>query len=873
MPRSYAEIVSYLTAPFLETELRSSYKKLTDAIEAYQCLPEKSTDEQRAKAARSVKVLAHQMGIDSELRIGEGDTYEYTADDVLRVENYAEEIANEKMTGNLYVLGEPYSAKDIESTVVAMSADPIAYSLLKLDKMRGRASADEEKRQARFTQKYLNPAKKLVAKLLQSEPSDPEALLRQVGGVSQSDIDRAREIVKSQSEAQDMMSMMMMAAQSSRKGAGMAVMMGGHSRDTTSHGGGSAISASMRAKMRSMARGMDPQKALDMAKKMGASPEALKKMEQKMKESAERRAAGKTTGGMSGGMGAMAGQKYSEAAKDSAQAILELLQALSNVGRYREALQRSPNEELTSIVNALRGGYVVPQPGGDPVSSPNAVPTGRNLFGINAEATPSETAWKKGVELADATIAMYRKEHGGEYPRKVSYTLWSGEFIETQGATVAQVLYMLGVEPVRDFFGRVSDLRLIPASKLGRPRIDVAVQTSGQLRDLAASRLFLINRAVVMAAEADDSGKVVNNVAEGLVSAERYLTERGVSPKEAREVARHRVFGALNGGYGTGIQSMVMKSDAWEETGSIAEVYLNNMNAYYGSEADWESVSQYAFEAALTNTDAVVQPRQSNTWGALSLDHVYEFTGGMSLALEKVTGKSPDAYLSDYRNRNHVKMQSVREAVSIEGRATLFNPAFIKEKMKGGATSANELTEMVSNTFGWNVTKPDVVDKHMWDRIYSVYVQDSLGLGTRQFFEAQNPAALQEMTAIMMESARKGFWEASAEQLAAVANMHVELVNKYRPACSGFVCDNAKLRSFIAQNVANEHNKADYSQKIAAVREVAASQQQDGMVMKKENIGSPTETTTNDSTVLVVGIVLVALLGAILLIRRRRRQG
>ena len=28
--------------------------------------------------------------------------------------------------------------------------------------------------------------------------------------------------------------------------------------------------------------------------------------------------------------------------------------------------------------------------------------------------------------------------------------------------------------------------------------------------------------------------------------------------------------------------------------------------------------------AVLHNTDAVVQPRQSNTWGALSLDHVYE---------------------------------------------------------------------------------------------------------------------------------------------------------------------------------------------------------------------------------------------------------
>lgn len=34
---------------------------------------------------------------------------------------------------------------------------------------------------------------------------------------------------------------------------------------------------------------------------------------------------------------------------------------------------------------------------------------------------------------------------------------------------IAQVLYMLGVEPVRDAYGRVSDLRLIPSEQLGGP--------------------------------------------------------------------------------------------------------------------------------------------------------------------------------------------------------------------------------------------------------------------------------------------------------------------------------------------------------------------------------------------------------------------
>ena len=160
---------------------------------------------------------------------------------------------------------------------------------------------------------------------------------------------------------------------------------------------------------------------------------------------------------------------------------------------------------MRSILNALAGGYVAPTSGGDAVANPQAVPTGRNLYSVNAETTPSEQAWAKGRELAENTLAQYKAAHG-DYPRKVSYTFWSSEFIESEGATIAQVLYMLGVEPVRDAYGRVSDLRLIPSEELGRPRVDVVVQTSGQFRDLAASRLELISRAVEMAAaSADDA--------------------------------------------------------------------------------------------------------------------------------------------------------------------------------------------------------------------------------------------------------------------------------------------------------------------------------------------------------------------------------
>ena len=407
---------------------------------------------------------------------------------------------------------------------------------------------------------------------------------------------------------------------------------------------------------------------------------------------------------------------------------------------------------------------------------------------------------------------------------------------------------------------------------MGRPRIDVVVQTSGQLRDLAASRLFLINRAVEMAAAAKND-EFQNMVADGVVEAERSLIEKGLTPKDAREMAAFRVFGGMNGGYGTGIQGMVEAGDRWESEEEIANTYLNNMGAYYGSEKNWEVFKQFAFEAALTRTDAVIQPRQSNTWGALSLDHVYEFMGGMNLAVRNVTGKDPDAYLSDYRNRNNVRMQEVKEAIGVESRTTIFNPNYIREKMKGEASSAGSFAEIIRNTYGWNVMKPKAIDKEMWDEIYNVYVKDKFNMGMQKYFEDQNPAALQEITAVMMETARKGMWKASKEQLADIAKLHTELVEKYNPACSGFVCDNAKLREFIASNTTAQSAQT-YKEKIQDVREKVAESADKGMVMKKQEMNSAEadqQTNTLNNTIVAV-VVLVAIAVIVVVIRRKRKQ-
>ncbi|MDR2010476.1 MAG: cobaltochelatase subunit CobN [Bacteroidales bacterium] len=838
--RSYATTISYLTPPFMESETRGQFKTLQTNIRDYYNVSENN----QSQVSLAVKKVTVEMGLHRELRLDSILSKPYTTEEIERIENFAEEISNEKMTGQLYITGIPYDSDKIRSSVLAMCTDPIAYSLSALDRQTGKITDKQLENKSLFTQRYIEPSKILVNQILDGKPVTNE-LICKLSGISMKELQEAKGILNSPTKGMVMVSMNNSSSDSKN--------------ETSKSGGGHPA----------------------WIPKIGKRPEETKQQSKEyidVKNSGGHPANIPKTGEMPDSIKQMSAiqnnskTEYTKEQKEHARAIVELERTLNNVLNYQNALIQSPETELNSILNALSGGYIAPSPGGDAVANPNAVPTGRNLYAINAEATPSEVAWEKGITLVNTTLEQYKKQHG-EYPKKISYTFWSSEFIESEGTTIAQALYMLGIEPVRDAFGRVQDIRLIPSESLGRPRIDIVVQTSGQFRDLAASRLNLISRAVEMAASSDND-KFGNYVSESTIEIERQLVNNGVPPKDAREMSSQRIFGGVNGMYGTGIQEMVKSGDKWENEKEIAETYIKNMGAVYGSDKNWGEYHSGLLHAVLHNTDIVVQPRQSNTWGALSLDHVFEFMGGINLAVRDVTGKDPDAYFADYRNRNNVKIQELKEAIGVESRTTVFNPAYIKEVMKGKASSASQITEVVTNTYAWNVMKPDVIDNEMWDQIYDVYVKDSYGLGVRNFFKSENPAALQEITAVMMETARKGMWKATEQQLIDIAGLHTDLVKEFGPNGSGFAGSNSKLQDFIAQNV-NQKNANEYKDQIEKMKTANPDPDiiKDGMVLKRDSYNQHENGEKNSlNGVIVVSVVLIAFVVLLTILRKKRRK-
>ncbi|QDS96481.1 Aerobic cobaltochelatase subunit CobN [Roseimaritima multifibrata] len=506
------------------------------------------------------------------------------------------------------------------------------------------------------------------------------------------------------------------------------------------------------------------------------------------------------------------------------QGLIELIQTIQ---QNASNLRSSPSHELGEILAALDAEFIAPSSGGDPLVNPASVPTGRNLFSINAEQTPTLEAWRVGVKLTDEMLTAHRASHQGEFPRQVAFSLWGGEFIRGKGTSIAQIMYLMGVRPVWNSRGVAYDVEVIPAEQLARPRIDVLVQTSGQFRDAAASRIALIDQAVQIVGRLAPDGQP-NYVREGTEQTELALKSNGVSAQQARDFATARVFGAAsNSSYGTQILGMVEKGDTWEDGSQVAQRYVENMSGVYRDGERWGAVLPGLLEAQMEGVDAVVHSRSSNTWGPLSLDHVYEFMGGITLAVRETTGKDPVGYFSDQRQPGRARVTTSVGAIREEARTALWNPKFIKSLQREGPSAAASMTESVRNMYGWNVMQPAAIGQDMWDETYRVYVEDKHDLQMREYFEEKNPYALQDMAAVMLETARKGYWTPGPEVLRNLAEVHTELVAEHGAACSYETCGNAAFHEFLMEHLTAPGNEVS-PQSVEAYQLALASALQPG---------------------------------------------
>lgn len=468
------------------------------------------------------------------------------------------------------------------------------------------------------------------------------------------------------------------------------------------------------------------------------------------------------------------------------------LQAFEEKARDLDRRLRD-TQENEMLLAGLAGRFIPPAAGGDPIRNPE-VQSGRNLYAFEADKIPARAAYESAAKAYGQVVQAFRSEHGGAYPQKLAFSLWSSEAIRHLGVTEAQVLHALGLRPAWDAGGRVTALDIIPAAELGRPRVDVVVQVTSVYRDQFDSFMRLLADALDRLSQLDEPDNPIAGNNRRIAAA---LEGKGLSADEARDAAGYRIFSNAPGAYGTGVPGLALQSTAWDDDAALARQFLSSSRYAYGSQGWGRSTPQANLLAEqLRGAQAVIMSRSSNLHGVLSTDHPFEFMGGLSAAIRHLDGASPQLLISDLRSQT-VKTTGLARFLADELRVRYLNPQWITAMQQEGYAGTLQVLNATNNLFGWQATDPDMVRDDQWQALFDTYVSDTRQLGTQEWFEEHNPTAQAQVLERMAEAIRKGYWDASDQTRRALAERWQELEQQFNvdtgaPLTRQFIADMAQ---------------------------------------------------------------------------------
>ena len=450
--------------------------------------------------------------------------------------------------------------------------------------------------------------------------------------------------------------------------------------------------------------------------------------------------------------------------RDGADSAVEWLSFRVNVDRAQSlpiflllaniTKQLDSNNEIESLLGALRGEYILPGPGADIVQNPNVLPTGRNTHAVNPYSVPSQRAFTRAELTADALLRRHFEERG-RYPRALALVLWGLDNIKTQGEGVAQALHLLGVRPVRDALNRATEIEIVPLKNLKHPRMDVVMTVSGIFRDLFAPTMALLDKAVRRVAALDEPFEM-NYV-------RRNIAEKMDLDGGEFDDAVARVFSNAPGNYGTNVNFMVMQSE-WETADTLGDLFVTRKCFAYTRDSKGRTIegreARDLMDHALSRVEATYQNIDSFEVGITDVDHYFEYLGGISKAVEKRAQARPAIYLSDSLSPQ-TKIRSLEETIRLETRAKTLNPKWYEGMLQHGFRGVAEIENHVANTFGWSATA-DAVDPWIYTEVARTFLLDSEMFNRLQKL---NPHSVSSLTKRLIEAHDRGYWNPDEEVL------------------------------------------------------------------------------------------------------------
>ncbi|MCW2243892.1 cobaltochelatase subunit CobN [Azospirillum canadense] len=431
-----------------------------------------------------------------------------------------------------------------------------------------------------------------------------------------------------------------------------------------------------------------------------------------------------------------------------------LLAAVARSGNAEEAAERLDacgEAEMAALLAGLDGRFVKPGPGGSPARGrADTLPTGRNLYALDPRGVPTPTAWTLGWQAADALITRYLQDHG-DWPKRLVVDCWGTPTMRTGGDELAQAMALLGVRPLwENGSGRVTGFEVMPASVLGRPRVDVTLRISGLFRDVFPQQIALFDQAV-RAVIAEDEPEDVNPVAATARADRTALKGGGTPPDTAERWAAARIFGSAPGVYGTALSGMIARGD-WASRADFGAAYLEGSCHAYGKDLDGAPLPAL-FRRRVGEADALVHHQDQREHDVLSTDGFMQYEGGFSAAAA-LTDNDPALYHLDSSEPEAPTVRTLAEEIARVLRGRAANPRWIAGMMRHGYRGAAELAASVDTLYAFAATTA-AVRSHHFDQLFDAYVEDH---SVWDFLAQSNPAAARHILDRLADAMERGLW-------------------------------------------------------------------------------------------------------------------
>merc|ERR1719253_1216692 len=417
------------------------------------------------------------------------------------------------------------------------------------------------------------------------------------------------------------------------------------------------------------------------------------------------------------------------------------------------------NNELPGLMNALNGEYIIPGPGGDPVRNPDVLPTGKNMHALDPQSIPTKAAVDTAFVVVNRLLENMEKQ--GETPESIAFTLWGTDNIKTYGESLAQVLALVGARPVPDSLGRVNKVELVSLEELNRPRIDVVCNCSGVFRDLFINQMNLLDRAIKMAAEADEPVEM-NYVRK---HAQEQAEELNISLRQAAT----RVFSNAAGSYSANV-GLAVENGANVDEQQLQEQFTARKGFALNSDNPGElQESSGLFKSALSKVDVTFQNLDSSEISLTDVSHYFDSDPTKVVESLRKDGKKPTALIADTTTAN-AQVRSLSAQVRLDSRTKLLNPKFYEAALKGGYEGVREIPKSMRYPFGWSTTA-GAVDNFVYEDANETYISDE---SIRKQMLDKNPDALRDMVETFLEANSKGYWDTSDDNIEQLKQVYQE---------------------------------------------------------------------------------------------------